>query len=189
MLRKEAIEALAAARSDAISVATMQSSSPWHEAGQAEKDHLDAARCMGSASSLGLGLALANPGRKVMVLDGDGSLLMQLGSLVTVAHASPKNFYHFIFGNGVHESTGNQPLPGWGKFDFCSLALAAGYPDAVRIETKEQLKKELPRIFNIAGPVLISLAIDIEEWRPQFPGVPMSSQIQALRKTLVPPYK
>ena len=103
MERSEAIDILAEGRGDAISVATMQSASPWYEAGQSDGDHVDASACMGSASSLGLGLAIARPDRKVMVLDGDGSLLMQLGSLVSIAESSPANFYHFVFANGLNQ--------------------------------------------------------------------------------------
>ena len=123
----EAIEILAEGRGPVVSVATMQSIAPWHEVGQATPAHIDASQCMGSASSIGLGLAIARPDRKVMVLDGDGSLLMQLGSLVTVASVQPKNLYHFVFANGLHQSTGNQPLPGQGLFSWTNLAKASGY--------------------------------------------------------------
>ncbi|HCH35717.1 MAG TPA: hypothetical protein DEU64_03545, partial [Dehalococcoidia bacterium] len=80
MERQEAIDLLAEGRSGAIAVATMQSIYPWHQAEQAEYLHIDASQCMGSAASIGLGLAMARPDKRVMVLDGDGSLLMQLGS-------------------------------------------------------------------------------------------------------------
>ena len=60
---------------------------------------------MGSASSIGLGIALAQPNKKVIVMDGDGSLLMQLGSLVTIAGAAPENLYHFVFENGVYATS------------------------------------------------------------------------------------
>lgn len=184
MRRQEAIEVLANGRGSAISVATMQSIVPWHEAGQGEIDHLDAQRCMGSASSLALGLALAVPDRNVFVLDGDGSLLMQLGSLVSIAHAQPRNLYHFVFANGVHETTGNQPLPGVGKFDFCVLALGAGYQGAFNVGTKEEFEEQLPRILDTPGPVLVNLVIDREGSRSAgSAGVPMASQIKALRKS------
>src|SRR5438094_968147 len=88
MQRGDAIRVLAACRQDALSVATMRATPPWHYADQGSRDHLDSFGAMGSASALGLGLALAQPDRRVMVLDGDGSLLMQLGSLVSVAGAA-----------------------------------------------------------------------------------------------------
>ena len=67
---------------------------------------------MGGASSLGLGLALARPDRRVIVFDGDGSLLMQLGSLATIAGAAPRNLVHFLFKNGVYHTSGAQGIPG-----------------------------------------------------------------------------
>src|SRR5204863_9068717 len=124
---------------------------PWHDAGQADELHVDAQGCMGSASSIGLGLALAQPGRKVLVLDGDGSLLMQLGSLVTIAAAAPANLYHFVFDNGAHQSSGNQPVPGLGKFDWCRLALASGYAAAHDVASAAELRKALPDILQAAG--------------------------------------
>ena len=80
---------------------------------------------MGSASSIALGIALAQPSRKVIVMDGDGSLLMQLGSLVTIAGAAPENLYHFVFENGVYATSGGQPLPAEGRLDFEMMARGA----------------------------------------------------------------
>ena len=125
--RQEAIDILAEGRNDAISVATMQSVFPWQEAGQSELLHVDASQCMGSASSLGLTarprVGAAGPQvLEVMVLDGDGSLLMQLGSLGCDNQSAnqdkwtaPPNLYHFVFANGLNQSTGNQRVPGAGQ--------------------------------------------------------------------------
>ncbi|MCH8199655.1 MAG: thiamine pyrophosphate-binding protein [Chloroflexi bacterium] len=184
MERQEAIDILAEGRGDAISVATMQSVFPWQEAGQSENLHVDASQCMGSASSIALGLALARPDRKVMVLDGDGSLLMQLGSLVTIAGAAPANLYHFVFANGLHQSTGNQPLPAQGVFDWCAMASAAGYRKAVRIEQAEDLIEQLPGVWETPGPVLVELVIAREETEPRWAGVPMAGQVVALKASL-----
>lgn len=186
MLRQEAIEVLAEARGDAISVATMQSIPPWHDAEQAAKDHIDAVGCMGSASGLGLGLALAQPGRQVVVLDGDGSLLMQLGALVTVAEAAPANFYHFVFENGHYETSGNQTIPAGGRVDFCQLALGAGYAKAVSFDDAEALRAALPGLLKERGPVLIRLVIAREDKPVRFPALKMAEQAQALRASLTP---
>jgi phosphonopyruvate decarboxylase len=185
MDRQEAIDILAEGRGQAVSVATMQSIFPWHQAGQGETFHVDASQCMGSASSIGLGLAMAKPDRKVMVLDGDGSLLMQLGSLVTIAGQSTPNLYHFVFANGLHQSTGNQDLPGIGKFDWVALAKAAGYRQALKIEAAEDLIERLPQIWQMEGPVLIELSIDRELGEPRWAGVPMAKQTALLREQLV----
>ena len=76
---------------------------------------------MGGASSIGLGLALAEPERRVVVLDGDGSLLMQLGSLATVAGAKPPNYIHFLFNNGIYHTSGSQEIPGGAERGFRRL--------------------------------------------------------------------
>ncbi len=184
MRRQEAISVLAASREDAISVAAMQAIMAWHATGQAEIDHLDALGCMGSASSLGLGIALARPDRRVIVLDGDGCVLMQLGSLVTIAAQAPKNFYHFIFENGRYETSGNQILPGFGKFDFCQLALAAGYRQALSFADAGELRQALSVIYAEPGPVLIRLEIAPDAPVTPWPDVTMHTQITALRARL-----
>jgi thiamine pyrophosphate-dependent acetolactate synthase large subunit-like protein len=184
MQRKEAIEALAEARNGALAVAIMQSEAPWHDAGQADEFYLDITGCMGAASSVGLGLALAQPDRKVMVLDGDGSLLMQLGSLVTIADSRPENLYHFVFANGVHQSTGNQRLPAQGTFDFCKLALAAGYRQAASFDTPEEIDRGLPAVLAAPGPALIRLTIDVEENAVRWPGSSMADEVQRMRSAL-----
>lgn len=184
MRRNEAIAVLARGRDGAISVAAMQAIMTWHAAGQGATDHLDALGCMGSASSLGLGIALARPERKVMVLDGDGCLLMQLGTLVTIAAQAPANFYHIIFENGRYETSGNQLLPGFGRYDLCQMALAAGYRQASSIDDARELRDALPKIFGSAGPALIRLGIAPDEPVTPWPGVPMDEQIRALRAGL-----
>ena len=105
MRRQHAVDIIAAACSvgDLISVATMQVVPVWHARNTAGQLYLDVLGCMGSASSLGVGLALGAPKRKVAVLDGDGSLMMQLGAL------GPGNYYHFVFENRTYETSGNQP--------------------------------------------------------------------------------
>ena len=138
MRRQEAIAALVAEREGAITITTEQAIGAWRnavpEAANAIPDHLDIVGCMGSASTIGLGIALARPERRVMVVDGDGSLLMQLGSLVTIAGAAPANLFHFVFENGVYETSGSQPLPAEGRFDLAEMARAAGYAHVASFE-------------------------------------------------------
>lgn len=184
MLKEDAIDILAAGRNGALSVATMQAAAPWHLAGQGKSMHIDASGCMGSAASLGLGLALGRPDDKVMVLDGDGSLLMQLGSLVTVASTRAKNYYHFVFANGLYESSGNQPIPGQGIFDFCALAQAAGYTATFEFADADAFRKGLPSVLATEGPVFINLKIERDDRKPRWPGVAMSGQVKALKAEL-----
>ena len=106
---------------------------------------------MGSASTIGLGIALAQPGRRVIVVDGDGSLLMQLGSLVTIAGAAPANLLHFVFENGVYETSGSQPLPGEGRFDLADMARGAGYAQVASFSDAADLSAALPRLLRASG--------------------------------------
>jgi len=86
---------------------------------------------MGSVSSIGLGLALARPDLRVIVLDGDGSLLMNLGSLATISTQRPVNLVHIVFDNRMYETTGGQPTHTAAGINLASIARAAGLP-AVR---------------------------------------------------------
>lgn len=94
--------------------------------------------CMGHASSIALGMALAQPDRLVACLDGDGAALMHLGALTTVGSLSPKNLVHIVLNNGAHESVGAQPTVGL-DCDLEKMALAGGYPHAISVETADQI--------------------------------------------------
>jgi len=124
---------------------------------------------MGKASSLGLGLALAQPGRKVIVLDGDGSLLMNLGSLITIANMAPANLIHFLFINQVYRTTGGQPVPHANKVDFVALATAAGYASAYLFKTIEELQDNIKSILAETGPTFVCLEVPPATSRPPFP--------------------
>ncbi|MCX6672958.1 MAG: sulfopyruvate decarboxylase subunit beta [Methanothrix sp.] len=94
---------------------------------------------MGLASSIGLGLALARPERKVMVLDGDGSVLMNLGTLATIAHHAPENYLLVILDNCCYGSTGSQPTCTHLGTDLFALAKAAGVKKVSLVERAEDL--------------------------------------------------
>jgi len=131
---------------------------------------------MGKASSVGLGLALAQPAKKVIVLDGDGSLLTNLGSLVTIANMAPPNLVHFVFENGVYRSTGGQSIPNAGKFSFMGLAKEAGYAKVHEFEELESLKNNIETILNQIGPTFACLKVPPSTERPPFP-IPRSTDI------------
>ena len=114
---------------------------------------------MGQASSHGLGLALANPDRKVIILDGDGSLLMNLGSLVTIANAAVTNFYHFLSVNRTYEVNGAHPVPGADKVNFEDMARAAGYAGAQSFDDLDNFASVLPEVLRTRGPQMSVLKI------------------------------
>src|SRR4051794_2311460 len=142
---------------------------------------------MGSASTIALGIALAQPTRKVIVVDGDGSLLMQLGSLVTIAGAAPENLFHFVFENGVYETSGCQPLPAEGRFDMADMARGAGYAHVARYADAQQFTAELPALLQRRGPVFISVRTEPEDGFlvRSSAGTRLDLQIRAMRDRLV----
>jgi sulfopyruvate decarboxylase subunit beta len=191
MRRVDAISTLVAERGDAITVTTEQAIGAWRAAvpqpANEIPDHLDIVGCMGSASTVALGIAIAQPQRKIIVVDGDGSLLMQLGSLVTIAGAAPANLYHFLFENGVYETSGSQPLPGEGRFDFVDMARGAGYAHVARFADADQFSSEVPKILRMHGPVFISVRTEPEDGFliRSSAGTRMDQQMHALRQRLV----
>ena len=93
---------------------------------------------MGCASSLGWGLATVKPQRRVVVLDGDGALLMRMGALACIGHERPSNLVHVVLDNGVHDSTGSQSTVS-PHVDVAAVAAACGYPRVVRVDGLDQL--------------------------------------------------
>jgi sulfopyruvate decarboxylase subunit beta len=191
MQRRVAIAALVAQRADAITVVTEQAIGAWRaavpEPANEIPDHLDIVGCMGSASTIGLGIALAQPERKVIVVDGDGSLLMQLGSLVTIAGAAPINFFHFVFENGVYETSGGQPLPAEGRFELAQMAAAAGYADSVQFDDGATFASALPGLLRQRGPLFVSVRTEPEDGYliRSSAGTRLDLQMKALRDRLV----
>ena len=112
---------------------------------------------MGLSSSIGLGLALKNPKKRFFIFDGDGNILMNLGSLVTTAATKPKNLIHIVFDNSSHESTGGQPTISK-KIHIDSLAKTLKYK-TYKATTKVELVKILDKIKKMKGPILILIKI------------------------------
>src|SRR5258708_33298533 len=113
---------------------------------------------MGIASSHGLGLALGRPRQKVIVLDGDGSLLMNLGTLVTIGGAAPKNLIHFVCRNGTYEANGGHPIPN-PAVDFNGLARAADYRALYEFSSLADFEAGIPQVLAAEGPVVRTLPL------------------------------
>jgi sulfopyruvate decarboxylase subunit beta len=110
---------------------------------------------MGLASSIGLGLALAQPLRRVIVLDGDGSVLMNLGTLATVAHHAPNNYLLVILDNCCYGSTGSQPSCTREKTDLAALAQAAGAEKVRRASSPSELEEALESGLEAGGVAVV----------------------------------
>lgn len=159
MQRDDVLRAVAEQRESCIVVATMTVLAPFRSFSPSELN-IGCVGFMGGASGLGLGLALARPDKKVLVLDGDGSLLMQLGSLATISGAAPANYVHFLFHNGVYETSGAQPIAAEGRIDFAGMARAAGYRAAYQFDDLEDLRTSLEAILGEEGPIFVELRVE-----------------------------
>src|SRR3954471_3607138 len=118
----DALSVIRDLRSDSdVVLTTMSAAKVWMDFGPLDPlDFVFVPSCMGHASSHALGIALAQPNRRVIVCNGDGSMLMSLGSLVTIAGEAPANLIVVIMDNGIYEVTGGQPVPS--RPDFAGLA-------------------------------------------------------------------
>lgn len=164
----EAVRFLSETRRDAIVVGTMTPSRYWKDLSDNPDYDLPIVGGMGKASSMSLGLALARPDKRVWCMDGDGSLLMNLGALVTIAGQRPANLVHFVFDDEAYNTTGGQPVPGAGIYDFKTLARGAGYPRSHLFDDLEHFTTELPAILQDDGPIMVVLKIYYPDGGPPF---------------------
>ncbi len=184
MTLREALEVVALHRGQRIVVATMSSAGEWPKWSDTPLDFIYIPSAMGQAPSLGLGLALAQPERGVLVLNGDGCTLMNLGCLVTLAH-HPANVFLLIVENGLYEVTGGQPTAGAGRVDFAELSRAAGIGRVYRFDRADAWRDGAAEALSGPGPVVVCLNVEgrVGQKTPKAPR-PMSEQIARLRNGL-----
>jgi thiamine pyrophosphate-dependent acetolactate synthase large subunit-like protein len=134
---------------------------------------------MGLASALGLGVALCRPDRTVVVLDGDGSVLMALGTLPMVGTLRPVRFVHVVLDNETYASTGGQPTYS-ASVDLDALAVASGYPVVRRVDDPQRLLAVWREIRSLDGPVFLLVKCRTDEGPPS-PRVALDPQAIARR--------
>lgn len=110
--------------------------------GQSHKYDFLTVGSMGHSSSIALGVALNKPEKKIWCIDGDGAVLMHMGSMAVLGANAPKNLVHVVINNGAHETVGGMPTVA-GKIDVVAIAKACGYPNAVSVDSFEKLDEEL----------------------------------------------
>jgi thiamine pyrophosphate-dependent acetolactate synthase large subunit-like protein len=115
---------------------------------------------MGLAFPIALGVALAQPKRRVFALEGDGSLLMQLGSLSTIATLAPKNLTMVVMDNGIYQITGAQPTPAAALTDIVAIALASGIASSAWAADEEDFERLIEQSLTADAPTLIGVRID-----------------------------
>jgi sulfopyruvate decarboxylase subunit beta len=184
MTARQALEVLAAHRGGRVVVTTMSAAGIWPGLSDTPLDFAYVPSAMGQAPGLALGLALARPGQGVVVVNGDGCTLMNLGCLVTLA-ANPADVYLVVLDNGHYEVTGGQPTAGTGRTDFAQLARGAGVRRVYAFDELESWRAGAAEALAGPGPVVVWLRV---EGRPgqqtPRPPRPMAEQLARLRSVL-----
>ena len=180
MTHRDALEVLAAARGDQVVVTTMGSVALWPSLSDTPLDFHYLPSSMGQGVPLGLGLCLAQPGREVIVLTGDGGLLMNLGCLVTAAQYTVP-LYIVLIDNGLYEVTGGQAVPNSRRTDFGSFATGAGIERVYSCDSRGEWERVAAEAVTGAGPVFVWLKVEGEHGKPTPTAPrPMAEQIARL---------
>ncbi len=159
--KEECLKLIASQRTDEIVITTMGMAVPWAKISTHPLDYASVGSAMGHAADLALGIALAKPDKKVVVLNGDGSMLMCLGTLATITGLSkpPTNYLLFVCDNGTYEVTGNQSVPYNTNFSWTTIAKGTGFQQVHEFDDINTLDAELLKIWNQEGPTFVNLKI------------------------------
>ncbi len=159
-------------RTNEVVITTMSAARAWGRLSNHPLDLASIDSAMGHGADLALGIALARPERKVVCLNGDGSMLMTLGTLATVVGSVAANYILVVCDNGVFETTGHQPVAGAGWLDHAAIAEAAGFRNVHRFEDARAYAHALPEILRAAGPTLVHAVLKPGEESPIVRGGP-----------------
>lgn len=128
------------------------------ELGKGHKTNFYTVGSMGCSAGIAFGIAKEKPGKKVFVFDGDGAVLMKMGTLATIGHYKPKNLFHIVFDNQCYDSTGGQPTVS-STTDFSKIALACGYAWAKTVSKEAELKPAFSEMLSNGGPAMLVITI------------------------------
>ena len=173
----DAVRAIAEYRGDAI-VIPGRSGRHWAGISETAFDMPLGDPAMGGHAGFGLGVALAQPNRKVILLDSEGDILMSLGMLPTIAEQAPANFYHFVLDNEVYATTGGQPVPNAKNVAYEVMARGAGYPRTHAFTELDALRGGLAGIFSAPGPVFVAVKV-----LPEIENEPISRRVRWRKRT------
>lgn len=177
MLEKEAfLRALAEYRTNEVVITTMSNALYWGKISDHPLDYASIDSAMGHAPDFALGIALARPDTRVIVLNGDGSMLMNLGTLVTIRESHARNIVLIIMENDTYEVTGNQPIPGSGVIQFTAMARSVGYEQVYEIGDLANCSQIIPKALRAHESVVVNVRL-----RPGIPEVAVRRQDQNVK--------
>jgi len=114
---------------------------------------------MGHSAGIALGIALSKPSRQIICVDGDGSLMMHMGTMATVGLSKPKNFKHILINNGCHDSVGGQTTGGF-HVDFCQIAKSCGYVYAESVSEPSEVAEKIKAVRAMEGPAFLEITVN-----------------------------
>ena len=183
----EAARAVNYHRGNALVVSTSSALREWSQVSELRELDLDLTDCMDRAPAVGLGLALSQPGRKVLTLDCDATLRTNLGGLATVGESSPSNLVHFVFDDATRPSTGGVPIKELDHLDLETMALSSGYAKAYHFDRLEELLLGLEEAMAQQGPVFVLVSVYRDGDAPAFPDRKMADGWAEVRAQLAEP--
>ena len=146
-------------RGDAIVSATGTAGRHWNDISTNEKRDISLGGAMGQTTSAAFGLALGLPDEKVVLFDAEGSLLMNLGAIASIAGMKPANFFHFLLDNECYATTGGQPVPNSQGIDYALMAEGAGYASTYNFDDLEEFSTSVGEILEQEGPVFVAIKV------------------------------
>ena len=149
-------------RGDAIVTSAGTAGRHWGDISDKPSRDIALGGAMGHTTSAAFGLALGLPDEKVVLFDAEGSLLMNLGVIASIAGKQPKNFVHFVLDNECYATTGGQPVPNATGIDYAAMAKGAGYAAAYNFDDLEDFATRLEDIMKEDGPVMVAIKIQPE---------------------------
>ena len=185
MLRREGLKIIQELITDEPVIANLGPSTfDLHSSGDRDAN-LYTWGAMGLVSSIGLGVAISTPEVKVIVTDGDGSLLMNLGSLATTARQSPKNLIHIVWDNQMWYETGGQPTHTSTGTSLAGIAKASGLKNVLEVSQVDEFKTALSNALNSEGPWFIHVTVEELNEKRDRPEVMVEENLLRFRRKLL----
>jgi thiamine pyrophosphate-dependent acetolactate synthase large subunit-like protein len=173
----DVVRVFAGHRGDAI-VIPGRSGRHWAQISETAFDLPMGDPAMGGHAGFALGVALAQPDRRVVLFDSEGDILMSLGMLATIAEQAPANFYHFVLDNECYATTGGQPVPNAKHVAYEMLARGAGYPRSHAFTELDAFSRALPEILAAPGPVFVAAKV-----LPEIENEPIHRRVRWRKRT------
>ena len=180
----EATKAVNYHRQNSLVVSTSSALREWNTVSTRRDLDVDLTDWMDRAPAIGLGLALARPNDKVLVLDCDATLRTDLGSMATIGESNPENLVHFVFDDSSHMSTGGIPIQGMEHVNLVAMAQGAGYAKTYEFDELEEFLIGMEEIMKQPGPVFVLVKVFRDEEVLPFPERTMAEGWAEVRRTL-----